>query len=343
MAGKKKYACSACGNSHPKPIGFACKLVQSESGSSPEQSPSRLSNPVANTGPSTSKGPDSSQDPVLAAITSLGSKLDAMERRLASTEEQLKAGKDTVSSKKDLQSAHKHEYQDTVCRLSEEEEEDLVIPSLRTIREDHLLKEQVDARLEQLKAANCRDLTGKFKSQRGGSEEVIVKKKIDWPHNNVLSGTTKARPSYDSLSVYQWVAGFGRTLLDETNVKRKNLMIEYMCDLMEDAQDFSWASAKASHAVLLCRMEEGRLEWEQTAKIDRIRRANAQKMTGNGVQYNQNPKDKGMPCRYYQSGSCSHSRDHTTGGRRYRHVCVNCMGPHPSKDCKNQKGKSKNE
>ena len=102
-----------------------------------------------------------------------------------------------------------------------------------------------------------------------------------------------------------------------------------MCDLMEDAQHFSWASAKGNHAVLLCRMEEGQVEWEQTAKIDRIRRANAQKVVW-GQNY-QNSKDKGMPCRYYQSGSCTHNRNHTTGGRWYRHVCVNCMGLHPSK------------
>ena len=28
---------------------------------------------------------------------------------------------------------------------------------------------------------------------------------------------------------------------------------------MEDTSDFSWVSAKASHAVLLCKMEEGKL------------------------------------------------------------------------------------
>ena len=30
-------------------------------------------------------------------------------------------------------------------------------------------------------------------------------------------------------------------------------MLDY---LLEDAQDFFWASAKASHAVFLCRMEQ---------------------------------------------------------------------------------------
>ena len=42
---------------------------------------------------------------------------------------------------------------------------------------------------------------------------------------------------------------------------------------MEDATDFSWTSAKSAHAVLLCEMERGSLDWFNTDRIDRIRRA----------------------------------------------------------------------
>ena len=44
---------------------------------------------------------------------------------------------------------------------------------------------------------------------------------------------------------------------------------------MEDDTDFSWANAEAAHAVLLCEMERGSLEWIQTDRIDRIRKAHA--------------------------------------------------------------------
>ena len=53
-------------------------------------------------------------------------------------------------------------------------------------------------------------------------------------------------------------------------------MVTYMGDLMEDT-DFSWQSAKAAHAVMLCEMERGVLTWEDTERIDRIRGAHAQK------------------------------------------------------------------
>ena len=46
---------------------------------------------------------------------------------------------------------------------------------------------------------------------------------------------------------------------------------------MEDATDFSWHGAKAAHAVLLCKMEMGSLQWEDTNRLDRIQRAHAQK------------------------------------------------------------------
>ena len=55
-------------------------------------------------------------------------------------------------------------------------------------------------------------------------------------------------------------------------------MLDYLINLLEDATDFSWASAKASHAVLLCRMEQGEIKgWAETKKTDRVRRAHAQR------------------------------------------------------------------
>ena len=54
--------------------------------------------------------------------------------------------------------------------------------------------------------------------------------------------------------------------------------MDYVINLLEDANDFSWASAKASHAVLLCRMEQGKVVgWSDLEKIDRIHWAHAQR------------------------------------------------------------------
>ena len=118
----------------------------------------------------------------------------------------------------------------------------------------------------------------KLKSQRGGQVEVMIKNRVKWPHEYVLSGLNKERVSYDQLSVTQWAAGFGRTMRDESDPEVRQHMLEYMISLMDDANDFSWILAQASHALLLRRMEQGEVKsYSDVLALDRIRRANAQK------------------------------------------------------------------
>ena len=50
-------------------------------------------------------------------------------------------------------------------------------------------------------------------------------------------------------------------------------MLVYLIELLDDSNDFSWQAAKASHAVLLCRIEQGELNsWSDMEKIDWISR-----------------------------------------------------------------------
>ena len=101
---------------------------------------------------------------------------------------------------------------------------------------------------------------------------MLVKNRVKWPHEYVLSSLNKERVTYDQLNVTQWVAGFGRTMRDESDPALQKHMLEYLISIMDDANDFSWTSAKASHAVLLCRMEQGEVkDYSDTLAIDRIR------------------------------------------------------------------------
>ena len=93
---------------------------------------------------------------------------------------------------------------------------------------------------------------------------------------------------------------------------------------MDDANDFSWISAKASHAVLLCRMEQGEIKsYSDVLAIDRIRRANAQKHVATSVatspQNSGLPRKfgkttKSMPCTYFNQGTCLQKKSHETRG-----------------------------
>ena len=97
-----------------------------------------------------------------------------------------------------------------------------------------------------------------------------------WSHDKILGGPSKQRVTYDQLSITQFIQGFTRNVLDEPNHEVREKMLWCLNELMEDASDFSWASAKACHAVLLCEMERGSLDWHNTNHIDRIQWAHAQ-------------------------------------------------------------------
>ena len=205
----------------------------------------------------------------------------------------------------------------------------------------------MDKRLQELTTLNDQ---GTFRSQRGGHDQITVKHKVPWPQNHILAGASKSRVTYDSLSTFQWVSGFCAIIRDESNVVTKNSMLEYLSELMDDAQDFGWTSAKGAHAVLLCRMEEGKVNWAMTEKIDRIRRAHAQKVVNNSAK-KPNSGLSGVPCKFFQNQKCPHKGDHHTSGQWYRHICSFCntLGkcfPNALKDCRNLKKSnpdSKNE
>ena len=186
------------------------------------------------------------------------------------------------------------------------------LPQLHTIRQDLLIQAQVEKRLKELAEAE-KSGTQKQKSLRGGPVEVLVPNKVKWPHEYVLSGSHKERVSYDQLSIIQWVTGFCRIMRDEQDKTVQNSMLVYLIALFDDANDFSWDTAKASHAVLLCRMEQGEIKnYAQVEQIDRVRRANAQRhissvsatsqMTGSKKYTSKSTKS--MPCQYYNQGSC---------------------------------------
>ena len=163
-------------------------------------------------------------------------------------------------------------------------------------------------------------------------------------------GPSKSRVSYDSLSIFQWVSGCCNIVKEESDPKTKNQMLEYISDLMDDAQDFGWNSAKASHAVLLCRMEEGKVTWQETTKINHIRRTHAQRQTtnqANGSNPTKKHSESNNPCKYFQNGTCPQKSNHITGDQSYKHVCAICNAygrklNHAANDCRLVK-QSKND
>ena len=182
------------------------------------------------------------------------------------------------------------------------------VPFLADIRQNANIQEKVDQRIKELQQLSYSGTDSKMKSLRGGAVDIFVKNRVKWPHEHVLAGNIKG-VSYDQLTMGQWMTGFCRTMREEKNSKNKEAMLDYLIALLDDSNDFSWSAAKASHAVLLCRMEQGKIsDYTQTDLVDRVRRAHAQRhITHTASNPTQNLKKskttKSMPCKFYNQGS----------------------------------------
>ena len=137
--------------------------------------------------------------------------------------------------------------------------------------------------------------------------------------------------------------------MDEKDERTRFQMIQYMSELMEDATDFSWQGAKAAHAVLLCEFERGSITWGDTNRIERVRRAHAQKHQGTNKNWSKSDQSK-KPwfCRFFQNGTCQYQKDHEYNGKLQRHVCAYCLSQgktvgHAEKDCTFAKKNPKND
>ena len=291
---------------------------------------------------------------ILEQLDKIGQRLDRIEN---------KECKKTADKSKIKNSASKVVKQKKTLAKTQQPSQKLHTPTPdqhSSVADETLLQLKVDQRLQELSDLAKSGTFQKIKSQSGGPVDVLIKNRVRWPHEYVLSGLNKERVSYDQLNVTQWVPGFGQTMRDESDPNLKQHMLDYLIALMDDANDFSWTSAKASHAVLLCRMEQGEVkDFSDTFAIDRIRRANVQKHVPNlqiasSVVTNSFKKStkvtKSMPCTYFNQNSCMQGKSHETKGMLYKHICSACfassgkMFPHSEVDCKNKnRQNSKNE
>ena len=190
----------------------------------------------------------------------------------------------------------------------------------------------------------------KIKSQRDGSVEVFVQNRVKWPHEFVLLSQNKDRLSDNQLSPIQWVAGFCRTMREESSIQNRDYMLDYLINLLEVATELSWASAKASHSVLLCRMEQGEIKsWAETE--NRVRRAHAQRhisashgSSGHGEKTHGSGKT--VPCVYFNKVSCMQKQSHETKRTFYKRICSYCWQKevkafhHTQTECKKMASKN---
>ena len=155
-----------------------------------------------------------------------------------------KSASHKISSLSQTKSPHTDQEQD-----SDSSSDDSLVPSLSHLKSAKNIQRQVDRRLCELEDSSfsTKGKKHKIKSKRGGNVDVIVSKRISWPHDTVLGGSSRQHMSYDPLTWCQWVQGFARNILEEKSEKTRENMLNYLSDLIEDANDFSWHGACYVH------------------------------------------------------------------------------------------------
>ena len=214
----KVFHCSKCGLQHPRPVWKKCQY-EGES----------LSGDVEWLHP-----PPRNQAVVLVfqqILLQLGDKMDLMDWRVQRTE--AAQGQGTPQASSSSITPHSSSSPnvlshgvDTECTVES------VVISLGYLRNNESVQVKVDKRLSELALLNESATKGRSKSQRGGPGDVTVKRVVDWPQNFILTGSRKVRPSYDDLTMSQWVSGFVRGIQEEKSEAAKSSMLDYLGNLM---------------------------------------------------------------------------------------------------------------
>ena len=206
----KVFSCSACGGQHKRPVGQKCQVGKLDSSSATASGVEQ-------------QGVDGGvNQEIINALSSVSSRLSAIEARIERTEQQIQGGQPAAGQ--GAKSSAGSVLNSTLSSDESDAEDDAIIPSAKFLKGSKNIQQAVDSRLLELAALNEQ---GRFKSQRGGKDQVIVKQQVPWPQNYVLAGTAKNRTTYDSLSIFQWISGMCAIIREEKQVKIRNSIFRH--------------------------------------------------------------------------------------------------------------------
>ena len=217
-------------------------------------------------------------------------------------------------------------------------------PSLEFLRNDSDIQAQVDKRLRHYDQVNREEATGtstNLKSGRYRLGDQRVKRHVLWPHEFCAVGENLKMPSYEEINIYQWVQGFARCVLEEKDPAIRSHMLAYQGNLMQDALELSWPTAKRAHAAVLTEIERGQASWEDHSTIDRIRQRFTQRVL-KGTQ-SVSTDEQTRICKRYNEETCGQAKDHSDGKVIYKHSCFSCFKAvkrhysHPEAKCNRAK------
>ena len=140
---------------------------------------------------------------------------------------------------------------------------------------------------------------------------------VNWPHEFCFT-QDRFCPAYDDLSQMQFTKGFIGYDLEESDVNIRQNMLEYFRQLIQDAQETNWFTAKSAHKVLLIEMESGKISWKDARLINQMRARYTQRTIFPGAL-------QALPYNYYNKENCIYENDHMEGQILQRYACAFCF------------------
>ena len=183
-------------------------------------------------------------------------------------------------------------------------------------------------------------------------------KHAQFPHHLVTRGPKKLKTNLGELTLAEYSWGFLQLIKmkdqSDDSVPFMNMHLERIC---EDATLYTWEGIRQLSEDICSKIALGTLRWSDTYVIHRLQAqtsqktplGNDQKLTSQGRSDPHDMPDEvkrgkpGPPCKFYQTGACTHASDHVQNGYRQLHICAYCLTnkcqfqPHTSKDCKTKK------
>ena len=181
-----------------------------------------------------------------------------------------------------------------------------------------------------------------------------------FPHHLVTRGPKKSKTNLGELSMSEYCWGFMQIIkskdFSDESIPFMNAHLE---SVLEDAMMYEWSDVRKWSEEICTRVAKNSLRWADTYIIDRLQTQLSHKNllgTGNStggatagrsdhyeMAVSVRQAKPGPPCKFFQSGICTHTGDHVQKGYRQLHVCAYCIAnkcllqPHSQKDCKTKK------